>query len=239
MSSRSSTRELPRITQEARIKIILLGDSGVGKTSFVQRYCCDTFSPVYKATIGADFAVKILRYSPTQILKVQIWDIAGSGHFANQTSNYYRGAHGAILLFDLCDTRSLQSVRKWKQDLYKKLPLSVPLVLVGNKSDLVPNISRNSSVEKEISDIVECEPGVITWKIASVKNDINISESVKILIDTIITDYGEKIFVDYLEDSCKTIDLNKCPKLYSSRDVGQRDTIDPDLEDNSDSMGCC
>ncbi|MFX0138093.1 MAG: Rab family GTPase [Candidatus Hodarchaeota archaeon] len=117
-------------------KIVVLGEAGVGKTSLVRRYCEGTFLEGYKTTIGSDFYVKYLRCEDGSPLILSIWDLAGEHRFQFVMENFMKGAKGALLVFDLTRKRTFIKLGEWLQILQKAAG-SVPLILIGNKSDLI------------------------------------------------------------------------------------------------------
>jgi len=118
-----------------RIKILMLGDSGVGKSSLVMRWTQDTFSPSLVSTVGVNFKSKKLsvRGEPVQ---VQVWDTAGQEHFHKITTSYYKGAHGIMLVYDVSDKKSADSVEYWVRNIRSHASDTVQLALIGNKIDL-------------------------------------------------------------------------------------------------------
>lgn len=119
-------------------KIILIGDSGTGKTSLINRYINNKFDSKYQCTIGVDFLMKKITLEDQTPIKLQIWDTAGMEKYKQITSTYYRGAQGAIVVFDLTSQSSFDSVGKWVDDF---CAISNPkyhqtIYIVGNKSDL-------------------------------------------------------------------------------------------------------
>ncbi len=126
-------------TQQTKIviKISLCGESGVGKTSLRRRWMGKGFAASHLPTLGADFAVKTLEY-PDKVVEAQIWDLAGQASFEILRKRFFIGAGGALLVFDLTDENSLLRIPKWIQELHEANPgRRIPMVLVGNKNDLV------------------------------------------------------------------------------------------------------
>jgi small GTP-binding protein len=121
---------------EYLFKIILIGNSGVGKSSILQRYMKQTFSPNYKITIGVDFLMKSLKIND-QIVKLQVWDTAGQEKYRSMISSYYRGAHVALIVFDLTSHTSFEALPLWIENFYKNGPEQKNTILIGNKKDLV------------------------------------------------------------------------------------------------------
>ena len=93
-------------------KVIVIGDSGVGKTNLITRFCENHFKDTYVATIGVDFKVKLLPINDKKI-KMQIWDTAGQERFKNITQTYYKGASGIVLAYSITDSTSFQNIERW------------------------------------------------------------------------------------------------------------------------------
>lgn len=116
-------------------KILIIGDSGVGKSALLVRYCDDTFNDTFISTIGVDFKIKTIEVDGKNI-KLQIWDTAGQERFRTITSSYYRGSHGVILVYAVTDRASFSNVEKWVSEVDKYATTNVKKLLVGTKSDL-------------------------------------------------------------------------------------------------------
>ncbi|XP_044127423.1 ras-related protein Rab-19 [Bufo gargarizans] len=117
-------------------KIILIGDSNVGKTCVVQRFQSGVFTDKYQNTIGVDFTVKSLNIDGKKV-KVQVWDTAGQERFRTIAQSYYRSAHGAIIAYDITQRQTFESVPHWIHEVEKYGAANLMLMLIGNKSDLV------------------------------------------------------------------------------------------------------
>uniref|UniRef100_A0A6A7G3E1 Ras-related protein Rab-1B n=1 Tax=Hirondellea gigas TaxID=1518452 RepID=A0A6A7G3E1_9CRUS len=117
------------------VKVLLIGDSGTGKSCLLQRYTQDIFSLGCVSTIGIDFAIKTIQYDD-QIVKLQIWDTAGQERFRTITSAYYRGAAAVMVVFDLTNRDSFTAVSRWVSELSKYTPEGCQTAIIGNKSDL-------------------------------------------------------------------------------------------------------
>jgi small GTP-binding protein len=118
------------------IKIVLLGDPAVGKSSLVQRYCADKFEDKYKITIGGAYLQKEEKLKNGDTLKLHIWDTGGQEKFRSMASLYYKDAVAAILVYDVSNKESLESLDYWVKELKEKSYLNdLYIVLAGNKKD--------------------------------------------------------------------------------------------------------
>ncbi|XP_044023081.1 ras-related protein Rab-32 isoform X2 [Siniperca chuatsi] len=121
-------------------KVLVIGDLGVGKSSIVLRYVNKRFDERYKASIGVDFALKTIEWDAKTVVRLQLWDIAGQERFKKMSRVYYKGAMGAVVVFDITKSSTLKAASEWKQDLDSKVCLDsgrpVPAVLLANKCDM-------------------------------------------------------------------------------------------------------
>ena len=117
-----------------QLKLLLIGDGSVGKTSLLGRYTDDTFSEQWISTIGIGFKTKTLELDSMRV-KCQIWDTAGQERFRTITTSFFRGAHGIALCFDTTSTSSFVSISKWMQQVMESADQGVRLILVGTKTD--------------------------------------------------------------------------------------------------------
>jgi small GTP-binding protein len=116
-------------------KLILVGDSYVGKTNILSKYIKNEFNQNTKSTVGVEFGAKILKIED-KIIKAQIWDTAGQERYKSITSAYYKGAKGAFIVYDITNRLTFESVDKWIQDLNLNSDKNITLLLIGNKKDL-------------------------------------------------------------------------------------------------------
>ena len=128
-------------------KLIIIGESTVGKSCIVKRYTDGTFSEAFMSTVGADFKIKILELNHHKI-KVQVWDTAGQEQFHSITKSYFRGAHGILLIFDVSNRVSFDRTKKWMDSIRDTSDDRVIIVLVGNKIDLEREISREEGIKQ-------------------------------------------------------------------------------------------
>lgn len=116
------------------IKLLLIGDSGVGKSCLLLRFCDDAWTPSFITTIGIDFKIRTIELDGKRI-KLQIWDTAGQERFRTITTAYYRGAMGILLVYDVTDERSFNNIRTWHANIEQHASEGVNKILIGNKSD--------------------------------------------------------------------------------------------------------
>lgn len=132
-------------------KLLLIGNSGVGKSCLLLRFSDDTYSNDYISTIGVDFKIKTVELDGKTV-KLQIWDTAGQERFRTITSSYYRGSHGIIIVYDVTDQESFNGVNMWLQEIDRYATSSVLKLLVGNKCDLTDKRVVEYDVAKEFAD---------------------------------------------------------------------------------------
>lgn len=129
-----------RTSRPKMLKIVILGESGVGKTSLMERFVEHTFSQQYKATIGADFFPKDVIIDDKQV-NLQIWDTAGQERYQSLGSAFYRGADACVLVYDMTDARSFEALDSWRDEFLisaaPRDPDSFPFVVMGNKVDVI------------------------------------------------------------------------------------------------------
>ena len=182
------------------IKILLLGDSSVGKTCFLKRYTDNTFQDAYLSTIGFDFKFKFVTLDNGKTVKVQLWDTAGQERFRTIAKSYYKGAHGIILIYDVTNRKTYENIRKWLNQINNEASNKISIILVANKIDREEE--RQISVEEGESLANANNLPIFE---ASAKDSINIEESFKFLIEKINENIGE------FNTTQKTTQLNTQP----------------------------
>jgi len=153
---------------ETAIKVIIVGNGGVGKSSMIQRYCKGTFTSDYKKTIGVDFLEKQVEIDGYDI-RMMLWDTARQEEFDAITKAYYRGAQACVLTFSITDRTSFNAIPCWKQKVENECGGGLPIVLVQNKIDLIEETYIASEEVEEMSSRIDCR--VIR---TSVKENINV-----------------------------------------------------------------
>ena len=155
---------------DLRFKIMVIGESKVGKTSVIKKYTQNKFGGVYLTTVGVDFQDKIINIDDKKI-RLQIWDTAGQERFRNLTKNYFNSSNGFLLIYDITDKDSLEHLNFWSAQIQLNAPEKSKCVLVGNKCDLEG--SRAVSTEE---GKMYAEKNKIKFFETSAKDGTNINE---------------------------------------------------------------
>ena len=167
------------------IKLILLGDISVGKSSIIGRYIDNSFSDDYQCTLQVEMKTKIIDIDLDTKVKMNIWDTVGQEKFRNLTKQYYRNCQGAIIVFDLTRKDSFDGVQKWIDDL-EDYNANIPILIVGNKSDLIKEREVNND------DIEMFVKNKYKYYDVSAKNGSNISLAFDKIRREIIEDIKRK-----------------------------------------------
>jgi Ras-related protein Rab-11A len=130
-------------------KIVIVGDSGVGKSNILSRYIQDEFYKESKSTVGVELSTKIYKIKDS-IVKVNIWDTAGQERYKSITGSYYKGARGAMIVYDITKKDTFESVNKWHSDIRSMGDNGIMVLLVGNKCDLnlLRQVDYSEAIEK-------------------------------------------------------------------------------------------
>ena len=148
-------------------KVIVLGTEAVGKTSLIERFSQKAFNTEYKPTLGTNIIIKELEHE-NYIFKFMLWDIAGQKKWNEVRHLYYKGAQGALLVFDVTRPRTYQDISTWNQDL-ADYSGPIPKVLVANKIDLEKNVSEEEA--KEMAEKIEAADLIFTSAKAGIAVD--------------------------------------------------------------------
>jgi len=153
------------------IKLLLIGDSGVGKSCLLCRYSDDVFNSNFITTIGIDFKIRTIELDGAKI-KLQIWDTAGQERFRTITQAYYRGAMGILLVYDVTDDKSFNNIRTWMRNIEQHANEQVVKILLGNKCDMpdkkMVTYEQGADLAKEFS---------IQFYETSAKTNVNVEEA--------------------------------------------------------------
>ena len=167
-------------TSESVYKVLLLGDSTVGKTCFLMRYTDNTFQEIHMSTIGLDYRLKSMTLKSGKNVKVQIWDTAGQDRFRAITKNYYKGAHGIILIYDVTNQLSFDNVSNWINQIKEEASDKVTIFLVGNKIDDVENRKIQTESGKNLAENFQLQ-----FYETSAKTGENVEKTFQALVEKI------------------------------------------------------
>ena len=174
------------VKKEFMYKLLLLGDSSVGKTCILTRYSDNTFQEDHLATIGLDYKKKDVNLDNGKTVKVQIWDTAGQDRFKSITKNYYKGAHGIILIYDVTTRKTFDNVRKWIDIIKEEVSDKVSVILVGNKIDNNDNRKVTTEEGQEIANEFK-----LPFYETSAKTGENIDKAFNDLITRVVDVFGK------------------------------------------------
>ncbi len=161
-------------------KILLIGDSGVGKTSVLFRFSDDQFNTTFISTIGIDFKIKTIELDGKKI-KLQIWDTAGQERFHTITTSYYRGAMGIILVYDITQQKSFDNIAKWLGNIETHASPDVEKTLIGNKCDM----DSKRIIQKEQGERIADEYSIRFFE-TSAKSNTNIEATFETLARAVL-----------------------------------------------------
>lgn len=154
---------------ETAIKVVVVGNGAVGKSSMIQRYCKGIFTAEYKKTIGVDFLERQIEVNGEDV-RLMLWDTAGQEEFDAITKAYYRGAQACVLVFSTVDRESFQAIESWKKKVENECG-GVPTVLVQNKIDLVDQATVHREEAEDLAKRLK-----LRFYRTSVKEDLNVSD---------------------------------------------------------------
>lgn len=167
-------------TYDLLFKLLLIGDSGVGKTCVLFRFSDDAFNTTFISTIGIDFKIKTVELQGKKI-KLQIWDTAGQERFHTITTSYYRGAMGIMLVYDITNGKSFENISKWLRNIDEHANEDVERMLLGNKCDM----DDKRVVPKGKGEQIAREHGIRFFE-TSAKANINIEKAFLTLAEDIL-----------------------------------------------------
>lgn len=187
-------------------KLLIIGNSAVGKTSYLFRYADDSFTSAFVSTVGIDFKVKTVQRNNKRV-KLQIWDTAGQERYRTITTAYYRGAMGFILMYDITNEDSFNAVQDWATQIKTYSWDSAQVLLVGNKSDMEPERVISTQQGAELARQLGFE-----FFETSAKDNTNVSAAFDRLVDVICEKMAET-----LEESAHAATHNNTQSLHDQQ----------------------
>ncbi|KAE8636261.1 hypothetical protein XENTR_v10002912 [Xenopus tropicalis] len=178
-------------------KLLIIGNSSVGKTSFLFRYADDSFTSAFVSTVGIDFKVKTV-FKNEKRIKLQIWDTAGQERYRTITTAYYRGAMGFILMYDITNEESFNAVQDWSTQIKTYSWDNAQVILVGNKCDMEDERVISAERGKHLAEQLGFE-----FFEASAKDNINVKQTFERLVDIICDKMSENIETDAAATAAK------------------------------------
>ena len=174
------------MSEDCVYKVLLLGDTTVGKTCFLMKYTDKTFQDVHISTIGLDYRLKSMKLKNGKNVKLQIWDTAGQDRFRAITKNYYKGANGIILIYDVTNSKTYDNVKNWVSQIREEASPNTVVYLCGNKIDM-----KELRMLKTEDGVKLAEEFGFPFKETSAKEGININETFEDLIERIDIIYSK------------------------------------------------
>ena len=181
-------------------KVLLIGNSDVGKSSLILRYVDQIWNDVFVPTIGVDFKVKSIEVAQ-KLVKMQIWDTAGQERFRNVISSYFKGAHGILLIYDITCRESFKELENWLGEVERHASSQVLKILIGNKCDL----EEKREIQKDEGEAFAMRNGMQFIE-TSAKNNTNVSEAFEALAKIMVESSNKR---NAIKIEKKTIKVEK------------------------------
>mmetsp|Transcript_35632 Transcript_35632/g.92891 ORF Transcript_35632/g.92891 Transcript_35632/m.92891 type:complete len:226 (-) Transcript_35632:359-1036(-) len=207
---------------DSLFKLVLIGDSGVGKTSILTRFAENTFQESFISTVGVDFRVRTLNVKGRAV-KLQIWDTAGQERFRTITSAYYRGADGIVVVFDLTNEESFDHVETWFDEIERYCSSSVSKIIIGNKHDLDDQRQVTAEQAKEFAARVS-SPYIET----SAKTDKAVEDAFMAMASSILEERAQPDNNTIWSGLQLETDLAKpsaCEKCFGCFNIGKKRSV--------------
>ena len=204
------------VKEDYKLKVVVVGDSGVGKTNLIKRFVSNTYNPNTKATVGVEFLSKSYKIN-NQVFKIEIWDTAGQERYKSITAAYYKGAKGALIVYDITQKESFENINKWMSEVRDKSAKDLKIMIVGNKTDL--ENERQVSTDDALERAKELESPVME---ASALDGNNVKAA----------------FYDLLKEMYKEI-KKKIDIVENQNAGGEKDGVQLNTNEEKEKKGCC
>lgn len=221
----SSVGEDDQHSQDYLFKIVLIGDSAVGKSNLLARFARDEFYPNSKSTIGVEFQTQKMDIDGKEI-KAQIWDTAGQERFRAVTSAYYRGAVGALVVYDISRRQTFDSVGRWLNELHTHSDMNVVTILVGNKTDLKDAREVSTAEGKALAEAQD-----LFFMETSALDSSNVAAAFETVVKEIYDILSRKVF--------QSQEVKKSESSLGSGRVVILQDQSNDANDSTKKAGCC
>jgi Ras-related protein Rab-11A len=203
------------VREDYKLKVVIVGDSGVGKSNLIKRFTTNEFLANSKATVGVEFLSKSYKIND-KIFKIEMWDTAGQERYKSITSAYYKGAKGALVVYDTTSAQSFENVDKWYNEIKEKTGKDIKLILIGNKIDLA---------EQKVVNTDEALAKAKTWGIplmeTSAKSAVNVKEA----------------FHDLLKEMY--LEMNKNLQNVENKNLENNNGVQLDVNEKKEKKRCC
>ncbi|XP_031720844.1 ras-related protein Rab-8A-like [Anarrhichthys ocellatus] len=196
-------------TYDYLFKLLLIGDSGVGKTCVLFRFSEDAFNSTFTATLGVDFKIRTIELDGKKI-KLQIWDTAGQERFQTITTAYYRGATGIMLVYDIANEDSFENIKNWIRNIEEHASSDVEKMVLGNKCE----INDKRQVSKDRGEKLALEYGIKFMEI-SAKANINVENAFLTLARDIKSKMDTKLEGNTAQGSSHGVEISEPQKKTS------------------------
>ena len=203
------------VREDYKLKVVIVGDSGVGKSNLIKRFTVNEFLPNSKATVGVEFLSKSYKIND-KIFKIEMWDTAGQERYKSITSAYYKGAKGALLVYDVTSAQSFENIDKWYNEIKEKTNKDIKLILIGNKIDL-----KESKVVDTDNALVKAK----TWGIPLMETSAKSAQNVK------------EAFHDLLKEMY--LEMNKNLQNAENKNLENNNGLQLDTNEKKEKKGCC
>ncbi|KAJ5070973.1 ras and ef-hand domain-containing protein [Anaeramoeba ignava] len=174
------------MSQSKTLKILIIGNSLVGKSSLLLRFCDNQFNEDLGTTIGVDFRFATVKIND-EVVKLQIWDTAGQERFRTITGTYYRNADGIMVVYDITNKDTFDQIKLWFQEIKKNAPENVVNILVGNKTDLAQQRVVSYEDGQKLAKQFKCD-----FLEVSAKSNSNVQESFHLLAEQTLQNFNKK-----------------------------------------------